>query len=210
MALAAQTIGDQNVQGTLTATLLRGAHYRSDLTTEALTPFPIPFTQLRVWDAFQTALGAAGSDDLGIGTGTFATGTPYVVSSSARNTTITQYARLILPIPYQMVFGTAAVASLKFSAGMLTTVAGTSATLDCEAYLFNRDTTKTGSDLVTTAAQSINSLTFADKTFDLTATGLSAGSLIDVRLTIAAVDAANVGAVFGAIADMALLCSTKG
>jgi hypothetical protein len=93
---------------------------------------------------------------------------------------------------------------------MLTTVADTSATIDVEAYESAKTTLKTGSDLVTTAAQSINSLTFADKAFDLTVTDLSPGDQLDIRFTVAVVDAATGTAVTAALASVELLLDIKG
>jgi hypothetical protein len=46
-------------------------------------------------------------------------------------------------------------------------------------------------DLCATAAQSMNSLTFADFDFVITPTGLVAGSLLDIRIEIATVDGAT-------------------
>ncbi len=92
---------------------------------------------------------------------------------------------------------------------MVTTVAGTSATVDVEAYKIGKDNTL-GSDLCATSAQSINSLTFSNKTFTITAGALAAGDVLDVRLAIAVSDAASGTAVIGAIAGIDLLADVKG
>jgi hypothetical protein len=201
--------GDVLIQGALTVTNgISGSLARTGLVSEALTNVGIPLTNFRVWDAFQTLLGTAGSDDMGIGTGAFGTGLPYLVSSNADNTSITQYARALIQLPPQYV--AAGAIQVRLAAGMLTSVASSSATVDVEAYLSARTTLKSGSDLVTTAAQSINSLTFAEKTFDLSTATLSPGSWLDIRLTFAATDAAVGTAVLCAIAHAELLLTTQG
>jgi hypothetical protein len=55
--------------------------------------------------------------------------------------------------------------TLRLSAGMLTTVASSSCTVDVEMYLTNRESLVSGSDLCATSATTINSLTFANKDF---------------------------------------------
>lgn len=199
------------VNGAVTANQFNGPlGALSNIPVRANAAYPIPLTSFRVWDAFQTNLpGSASSDDMGLATGTFATGLPYLTSSTVRNVTIVaQYARTIYKLPPEYVAGASAI--LRFAAGALTTVAGTSLTLDCEAYKSSRDTLKTGSDLVSTSATSINSLTFANTDFVLTTTGLVAGDWLDIRITFAGVDAANTGAIFAAIAVAELVVTTQG
>lgn len=91
---------------------------------------------------------------------------------------------------------------------METSVADVSATVDMEAYELQMDGT-ISSDLCTTAAQSINSLTLANKDFVLTATNLAAGDVLDVRVTIAVNDAASGTAVQGVIDKLILRCDVK-
>lgn len=84
---------------------------------------------------------------------------------------------------------------------MVTTVCGTSCEIDAVAYKAHATTgnLKTGSDLVTTAAQSINSLTWADKDFAIDGTGLVPGDELDILITITGVDtgSGSVTAVIG-------------
>jgi hypothetical protein len=93
---------------------------------------------------------------------------------------------------------------------MLTTVSDTSAVVDVEAWKLAGDTLVGGSDMVSTAATTINSLTFADIDFDLTTTTLSSGDFIDVRISITVVDSATGTAVTPAIASLALKADVKG
>ena len=204
MATANIVNGDQTVNGTLTASQLSGPLNSSNLSQDASIAFPIPLTGFRIWDAFQTVLpGTSSGDDIGIATGTWGSALPHLVTATTGAPT-TYYARTFVQLPPRYVAGASAV--LRFAAGMGTAAAG-ACTLDCEAYLSARDTLVSGSDLVTTAATSINSLTFANTDFVLTATNLVAGSWLDVRIAIA-LTAGSSG--YGRIAHAELLCTIKG
>lgn len=195
------------VTGICSASLFSGPLNRNNVITDVLQ-YEIRLSDFRIWDNFGANLTAASGDDLALTAGAFATGCPYITSTSVRNTNVTQYARVMIPLPAEYL--SAGTISLRFAAGMLTGVAGTSATLDCEAYVFNRDTLKSGADLCTTAAQSCNSLTFAPLSFVLTPTSRSAGDLLDVRITLAGVDAANLVASFMCVAAADLIVQVKG
>jgi hypothetical protein len=99
--------------------------------------------------------------------------------------------------------------TLSLSAGMVTTVASSSCTVDVECYKIDK-ITGIGSDLCTTSATTINSLVFAAKVFTITPSGLTAGDVLDVRLTIACNDAATGTAVTPTIAAIDFLCDIKG
>lgn len=191
------------INGTLAANQLQGPLQSvTQLPVRGTSVIGIPLTRLRVWDAFATNLpGTASSDDLGLLTGTFATARPYVATSTG---TTTQYARFEVQLPFN--YKATGTVTLRFAAGS-TGSASTSVTVDCEAYLSSRDTLITGSDLVTTAAQSISGTTYGNKDFSLTASGLNPGDWLDVRVTIAKVDA---GTVVSKIAHIELLCDTQG
>lgn len=196
-------IGSLSVSGGITG------QQRAGLTEETAIAYPLELQNWRVWDAFQTALGSAAADDLGITAGVFATGTPYITTGDVKALgTTTRYARTMFTLPAEYVGGGAI--TLRFAAGMLTTVAATSAVIDAEVYVAARDTLKSGSDLVTTSAMTINSLTFGEKTFSLNASGLIPGSLLDIRLTITVVDGATVTAVIGAVAAAEIQLTIKG
>jgi hypothetical protein len=181
---------------------------RSSFEQNAVQVYPVPITDLRVWDAFQTALAAAADDDLGVGTGAFGTGLPYVSNGDSKAASTTRYARFQFTLPPE--YDPQQTVQLRIAAGMLTTIADTSAVVDAECYLSARDTLKSGSDLVATAQQSINSLTFANYTFNVTATALAAGDTLDVRVKIAVVDAATGTAVTAALSHIEMLLDIKG
>lgn len=182
---------------------------RSKLAQDALKVYPVPLSDFRVWDAFATALPAtSSSDDLGLYTGTWGTDVPTIETGDVKASTITRYARVIIPLPAE--YDTAETVVLRASAGMKTTVADTSATIDFEAYRIGRSGLVSGSDIVATAATSINSLTAADKDFTITATTLSPGDMLDVRMKIAVTDAATGTAVIARVGLLELLCDVRG
>lgn len=181
---------------------------RSQLAQADLQPYVVPLTQLRIWDAFATVLtGTAGTDDLALVGGTFATNSPAVRSSDGKATTITQYARFIFALPPEYVAGQ--TVTLRAYAGMNTTVSDTTATIDFQAYRMD-GTGGIGSDLCTTSATSINSLTNANKDFTIDPATLGPGDQLDVRVTIAITDSATVTAVIGEIGSLTFLCDVRG
>jgi hypothetical protein len=204
----------ENLRGTGVSKLdqlqLTAGLQRTYLLQEDTTKFPIDLGSAKVWDSGQPLPSTAASDDLGYVAGTFGTANNYIAGRDCKTSggAITGYARLFVVIPENYVAGQPV--TLRAAAGMLTTVSDTTATIDFEAYLVGRTTLKSGSDLVTTAATTINSLTFADKDFSLTATALSPGDVLDVRVTLAVNDGATGTVVRPAIAAIDLLCSVKG
>jgi hypothetical protein len=183
---------------------------RQYLFQEDETEFPIDLGSLKVWDSGQPLPSAAANDDLGYVSGTFGTSNQYVAGRDCKTSggAITGYARFTVVLPENYV--AAQSVKLRFAAGMLTTVSDTTATIDVEAYLVGRTTLKSGSDLITTSATNINSLTFGDKDFTVTATALVPGDVLDVRVALAVNDAATGTVVRPAIAAIDLLCSVKG
>lgn len=181
---------------------------RSKLVTEQLK-FNIHIEDVRVWDAFQTSLPTtAAADDLAMIPGTWATDAITIQTSDSKNTTVTQRARFLFRVPENYVAGQAI--SIVSWAGMRTTVASSSATIDFEVYKKNDATGGAGSDLVTTAATTINSLTAAPQAFVITPTGITSGDELDCRVTISITDVGTATAVIGRIMKLYFLCSVKG
>mgnify|MGYP007071574379 CR=1 FL=1 len=181
---------------------------RSKLAQETLK-VNIPLEMVRVHDAFQTDLPTtAAADDLGFIIGTFGTDAPVIQTSDSKNTSVTQRGRFSFRLPENYVAGQSL--SVAAWAGMKTTVATASATIDFEAYAKNDSTGLVGSDLITTSATTINSLTAAAKEFVLTPTGLNPGDELDIRVTIAITDSATPTAVIGRIMKLYMLLSVKG
>lgn len=180
---------------------------RDQIIADTGASIPLPLVAFRVWDAFQTNLSAASADDLGLVGGTFGTSGPSIRSSDMNTAgPITQYARTTVQLPVEYEAG--AALSLRFSAGMLTSVASVSATVDAEIRKIARDLT-VGGDLITTATSSINSVTFADQDFVITPTGLEPGDLLDIRIALI-LNSVTASSHFGVIAAVELVTTLRG
>jgi hypothetical protein len=168
----------------------------------------VPLTQARTWDSVAVNLPAsAASDDLGLVSGTFGTNPARITAGDVKALGATTR-RLYLAIPIPANYEDGQTIQLQIRAKMETTVADVSCTIDAEAYVGADGAL--GSDLVTTAAQSMNSLSAAAYTFTINATGVDPGDLLEVRLSISSNDAATATAVIPAIYSIALLCDTRG
>ena len=212
MATVQNITGDVSISGSLRlgGTLSPALVKANILALAELQPFPIPLTDFRVWDAMHTVLpGTPATDDLALIGGTFGTATPSIRTEALKALGATnKRARVLVQLPWEYAAGESV--SLRFVAGMITTVAGTSATLDVEAYKLQADPDDAiGSDLVTTSATTINSLTFANIDFALTPTGLSPGDILDIRITIAVNDGATATPVLAGITSCKLLCDVR-
>jgi hypothetical protein len=198
--------GDVRITGKISPAMTRA----SVLALAELQSFPIPLTNFRVWDAMHTLLpGTPATDDLGLIGGTFGTATPSLRSEDLKALGATnKRARVLVQLPWDYVASESV--TLRFKAGMITTVAGTSATIDCEVYKQQSDPDDAiNSDLVTTAATTMNSLVFADIDFVLTPSSLSPGDILDVRVTCAVNDGASATAVIAGITSVKLLCDVR-
>lgn len=171
--------------------------------------FPVNLTTLRIWDAFHTNLpGTAATDDLALIGGTFGTAPPLIQAGDLKAAgATTRYARFSFTLPE--CYDEGETVTLIISAGMKTTIADTSCTVDVECYRHDK-ISGISADLCATAAQSINSLTFADKSFTITPTSLEKGDVLDIRIAIACNDAATVTAVTPTIANIDFAIDIKG
>lgn len=183
-----------------------GQQKQSGVST-AVEPLAILPTDWRVHDAFASNLPAtAASDDLGAVNGTDGTHFMSLRTIDFKAATTTAYARCFFVLPGNYVAGSAI--TIRVRAGMLTTVSDTSATVDLE--VFSNDGDATGSaDLCATSAQSINSLTFSNKDFTVTPTGLVAGQALNIRLVMTGTDGATGTAVIGAVAGVEVRTSVS-
>lgn len=221
--MALQTIhSDVHVNGQLTATTVtpsdasitnakvasNAAITRSKLAQDTLSVFPVPLTQLRVHDAVGTLIGTAGNDDLGLTGNTVGTDAIHVTAGDLKAAgATTRYARCLVPLPE--CYDDGETVQIRVRAFVDTTVADATCTVDVQAYEIDGEG-GVGADLCSTSAQDINSLTPANKDFTLTATGLAAGDLLDVRIAIACNDASTGTEVEPIISNIALLCDIKG
>lgn len=148
------------------------------------------------------------ADDLMLVGGTFGTNSHSIRSIDVKALgAVTLRTRVMIHMPHN--YESAATTKIRFHAGMVTTVADTTATIDCEAYKTDEDA-GVGSDLVSTSATTINSLTSADVDFTLDASTLTPGDTLDVRVTIAVNDGATGTAVIAQFGACQLLCDVRG
>lgn len=205
------TFADVRISGTLTIPQSGvSAQTRATiLKQDANAIFPIMLTDLRVWDAFATNLpGTAATDDLALIGGTFATAPPTISAGDLKNAgATTRYARFQMQLPE--CYDSGETVTLSIYAGMATTVASASCTVDVQCYKLDK-LTGIGADLCATAATTINSLVLAAKAFTITPSGLVAGDVFDVRIAIACDDTGTGTAVTPTIAAIDLVCDIKG
>lgn len=182
---------------------------RSKLALDPLKPFVANLMDFRVWDAIQTNLpGTSSADDLCLAGGTYGTHAPSLQTSDLKAAGSTaRYARAMMRLPAEYTAGE--TVNVRLHAGMITTVADASCTVDVNAYQSDKDNT-VSADLCSTAAQSSNSLTFSSIDFTITSTTLGPGDFLDVRVAITCNDAATGTAVIGCISSVELLCDIQG
>ena len=162
---------------------------RADIVQQDLQEYAIPFTTMRVHDNLSALLPAtAAADDLGLSGAVFGTESPYLITADAKATTVTAYGRFQFPLPVEYTSGQSVRVAIH--CGMGTTVSDTSATVDVSAYESD-DEGAVGSDLVSTASTSCNSLTMSQVQFVITATALEAGDVLDCRIKAAITDAST-------------------
>lgn len=181
---------------------------RSALGQDDLAIYAVPVTSMRVHDAMHTVLpGTAANDDMAIITGTPGTDAPTLQGVDFGGTSTDEKCAFEFVLPPEYVAGETVVCRL--TAAMITAVSDGTATVDVEAW----ETTKAGAvgaDICATAAQSINSLTAADKDFVLTPTSLVAGDKLIVRLSFAGSDTGNLAVMIPEISSVQMLLDIKG
>lgn len=179
----------------------------SKMEQRVLAEYQVPRDAFRVWDAITTnPVSAAAGDDLGLVTGTWGSGANKITAGECKAATTTRRIYFSVSVPPN--YDDGQTIQIRVRAKMETTLSDGTCTIDAEAYIAN-DGTLT-SDLVATAAQSMNSLTAANYNFTLSSGSIDPGDLLEVRLTIACVDSATATAVTPAIYEVALLCDTRG
>jgi len=169
---------------------------------------PIPLSSARVWNTFLTLPGTAANDDLGFSGGDV-TGTdaPCITAGDVKATSSTRYCL----VEYQLSerYEDGQTLTVAIDAGMETTVTDGTCTLDCEAYR-SADDGVVGADICATATQDMDSVTEATYTFTITATSLSAGDLLFLRIGIIYVDTATGTAVTPNIYKISVNEKTRG
>lgn len=170
---------------------------------------PVPLTNCRVWDAMHSmVVGTPASDDLGLVTGMPGTDVPMLSAGdlkAAGATTRKVAFQLEVPSNYE----DGETFEVRLRAAIETTVADTSCTVDLEVFKGN-GAGAAGSDLCTTSASSINSLTPANVDFTVDGSGLDPGDLLTCIVSIACNDAATVTAVTPVIYSITRRCDLRG
>jgi len=171
--------------------------------------YVIPWESWKVFDAFQSPLPATSVlDDLGLYGGVHGTDVPLIKSYDVMAAgALAIKARCLFQLPPEYAAGGAV--SLRVRA-KVDAVADGSATIDFAAFKGNREGLVTGADVVATAATSINSATFADKSFTITPTTLGPGDVLDVLMTLDSTDTAGVSPVIASLGEIALLLAVRG
>lgn len=169
-----------------------------------ITPF-----EWRVWDS-GALLGTAGNDDLGIVMGTFGTDVATVQAGdlkAAGETTRYAITQVGLPDYYE----DGQTVTVRLLAGMMTTVADNSCTVDVDVYALDSDGTPTGDgELYGGSAKDMNSLTAAELDFELSSGNLTAGDVLEIRVNVTCHDDATGTAVTPTIYKAALLFDARG
>ncbi len=181
----------------------------TNLAQQNLQEYVIDLTRFRIHDAFNTNLpGTAADDDLALVGGTLGTNAPSIQAGDLKAAGATsRHARCLFYLPPEYV--AAETVQLRFAAGMITTAADTSCTLDVVCYLSDEDNS-VSADLCATGATSMNSTSFADLDFTITSSALNPGDMLDFRITVACNDAATGTAVIPCVAAAKALCDTRG
>lgn len=180
----------------------------SKIAQRVLAESVVPVHSYKVWDAVASnPVSAAANDDLGLVTGTWATNPVRLTGGDMKALGATTR-RIYFSIPIPANYDDGETIQIRVRAKMETTVADVSCTVDLEAYVGSSGSL--GSDLVTTAAQSMNSLTAANFDFTINGASVEPGDLLECRLSIACNDAATATAVTPAVYKVSLLCDTRG
>jgi hypothetical protein len=181
---------------------------RSKLAQDTFAEYVIDFLACRVHDALHTVLpGTAAADDMGLITGTPGTDAPTLQGVDFGGTSTDEKCAFLFRLPPEYDDGESVV--LRVRAAMLTTVSDGTATVDVECWKADGDGA-VGSDICATAAQSINSLTPANKDFVITETGLVAGDLLVFRVSFGGSDSGNAGVMIPEISKLTARIDIKG
>lgn len=168
-----------------------------------------PF-EWRVWDS-GALLGTPGNDDLGLVAGTFGTDV-FKISAGDLESAGATTRRAILQLPIPENYEDGQTLTLRLRAAMEGSVADNSCEIDAEIYEVGNSGEAGGSptDLVTTAAQDMNSVTPTDFDFAITPDDVVAGDILEIRISITCNDAATGTAVTPVIYKTALLYDARG
>jgi hypothetical protein len=161
-----------------------GVINRADLVQDDGAIYDIPFFRMRKTTGAVLA-GAGDTTNLGEAWGTPGTDVPYLVGTACNGAAQTETARFQFELPAEYTPGESI--TVRVHAHVDTTPLTVSATVDVECFQGDKEK-NAGADICATAAQDINSATWADKDFTITPTGLVAGDILDIYITAAGDD----------------------
>ncbi len=178
-------------------------------TSTSTAAVAIAATEWRKTDGVTVLPVTAATTNHGLVYGTDGTDFPHLETLDGKNATTIVVSRMLYRLPSNYVAGSAI--TVRVRCGMKTTVASNSGatTVGLNVYSNSGVGNLGSADLNTTAAQSCNSLTSADKDFVITPTGLVAGQDIHIKLTQTVTDSATGTAVIGTINHVELRLSTS-
>jgi len=169
--------------------------------------FGIPVHLWRQVAAGHPVLGTAGSTNLGVGTAAAGATGVDVRTSPSNGTTITQTAMFEFYLPPEYAATTNIYAS--FWAAM-NVISSASCTLDITAYKVGTDGAH-GSDLNSTSAIDIRTVTYAERVFTIDGSGLSPGDKLEIYVTVAATDGGGAGTdKYAKIVKTGVKCDCRG
>lgn len=181
---------------------------RSKLDQDDFAEDVIPLTAMRVHDALHTVLpSTAASDDMALITGTPGTDAPTLQGVDFGGTSTDEKCAFLYSLGPEYVDGESFYVRVR--AAMLTTVSDGTATVDVECFKYDSNGA-VGADLCATSAQSINSLTPANKDFEITPTGLVRGDQFYIRVSFGGSDTGNAGVMIPEIYKVAVRKDIKG
>jgi len=205
-ALEAATTGDgDEVEAILDGGAAAITTLRAAMSQDDAAVYPVPLTDLRTWDNLAVNIpAAAGTDDLGLITGTAGSAAPQVEGADFGETTEAKNTSFVFELPPEYVAGE--TITLRATA-LMKVIADGACTLDAAVYRQAAPTV----DICDTAAQSINSAVAADIDFTIIPDDCVPGDLLRVILYVAGTDTStsdpNVTAV---IEKIEMLLDIKG
>lgn len=207
MTVALRVDGDLRVTGALQVDGTMPTVKRTSIEQTAEAVFAIPLSSLRVHDALATNLpGAAADDDLALIGGAFGSASPKISTGDVKGAGCTRYARFQFQLPAE--YDAGQTVAIRASCGMTTTAADGTATLDFVVHKADREA-GVSADICATAAADINDTSWADRTFQITPTGLTAGDVLDIRMAIVITDTATGTAVIGDVGALEMLVDIR-
>jgi len=187
---------------------ITGTVARSNLVQDALAEYPIQLTDVRVHDAMHTNLpGTAADDDMALITGTPGTDAPTLQGVDFGGASTDEKGAFEFTLPPE--YDAGETLTVRVRGAMLTTISDGTALVDVECWKKDDDGA-VGSDICATSAQSINSVTPADKDFTITPAGLAPGDVLVIRVAFSGSDTGNAGVMIPEISKISVLADIKG